>query len=109
LAVCFVLQVSVKPGSEALFLQRYDALRERVAAGLEGHVVHKLCRGVEDRDRWLILSEWETVEAAQEWERSQEHRELTMPLRECWDEAQRAGYVVQLETTRRSAGKATSV
>jgi len=101
MSVCFVLQVRVKPDSEETFLERYDALRERVSAGIDGHVVHRLCQGVDDPSRWLIFSEFETVEASQEWERSQEHRELTMPLRDCWDEAQRTSYEVRLETRRR--------
>jgi heme-degrading monooxygenase HmoA len=101
MSVCFILQVRLKAGHEEEFLRRYDALRERVAAGLDGHVVHQLCQGLDEPDLWLILSEWETLEASQEWERSQEHRELTMPLRECWTEAQRTSYAVRLETKRR--------
>jgi heme-degrading monooxygenase HmoA len=100
MAVCFVLEVRVKPGFEDEFPRRYDALSARVAAGLDGHVRHQLCQANDDPQRWLILSEWETLEAAQEWERSDEHRELTLPLRECWEDARRAGYVVRLETTR---------
>jgi heme-degrading monooxygenase HmoA len=104
MAVCFVLEVRVKPEQNGEFRRRYDALSERIAVGLDGHVRHQLCRGLDEPDRWLILSEWETLEASQAWERSPEHRELTMPLRECWDEARRAGYTVQLETRGRTAG-----
>ena len=75
-----------------------------MAAGLDGHVVHQLCQRVDEPDIWLILSQWETLEASQEWESSQEHRELTMPLRECWDEAQRTSYAVRLETKRPRPG-----
>ena len=96
--VCFILQVRVKPDQEDTFLQRYDALRERVAAGLDGHIVHRLCQGLDEPDLWMILSEWETLEASQDWERSQEHRDLTMPLRECWADARRTSYEVRLET-----------
>jgi heme-degrading monooxygenase HmoA len=103
MAVCFILQVRVKDGHEEEFLRRYDALRERVAAGVDGHVVHQLCQGIDEPDRWLIASQWQSLEASQAWERSEEHRELTMPLRECWEEAQRAGYEVRLETRRREA------
>jgi heme-degrading monooxygenase HmoA len=100
MAVCYILQVRVKPGLEQEFLTRYDALSERVAAGVDGHIVHQLCQGIEEPDRWLILSQWESVDASQAWERSDEHRELTMPLRDCWVEAQRAGYEVRVETRR---------
>jgi heme-degrading monooxygenase HmoA len=96
----FALQVRVKPGLEDEFLERYARLRDRVADGLEGHIVHLLCQGIDDPDQWLIASWWETLEASQEWESSTEHRELTMPLRECWDEAQRTRYAVREETRR---------
>ena len=100
MAVCYILQVRVKAGYDDEFLRRYEALSERVAAGVDGHVVHQLCQGIDEPDRWLILSRWESLEASQAWDRSQEHRELTMPLRECWDEAERTGYAVRLETRR---------
>jgi heme oxygenase (mycobilin-producing) len=104
--VCFVLQVRVKPGQEEQFLERYDALRARVAAGVDGHVVHRLCQAIDEPDRWLIFSEWETLEASQAWDRSEEHRALTMPMRECWDDAQRLGYTVRIETQHPQRGAA---
>ena len=104
MAVVFVLQVRVKDGREQDFLERYGRLAARVAEGLDGHVVHRLCRHADEPDRWLIESEWESAEASQTWERSDEHRELTMPMRECWDDAQRAGYEVRAETRRGSVG-----
>lgn len=96
----FSLRVRVKEGSEEDFLERYGALRARIEQGLDGHVVHRLSRGLDEPDRWLMTSQWESLEAAQEWERSPEHAELTLPLRECWSEAERSGYEVQTETRR---------
>ena len=66
-------------------------------AGVVEQVAPSIVR-VDDGSRLTAI---ETVEASQEWERSQEHRELTMPLRDCWDEAQRTSYEVRLETRRR--------
>jgi len=103
-SVLFVLQVRVKPGREQDFLERYEQLAKRVAEGLDGHLLHQLCQHTDEPDRWLVASVWETLDASQEWERSEEHRALTMPLRECWDDAQRAGYEVRVETRRGSAG-----
>ena len=100
MSVCFVLQVKVKPDREAEFLQRFDALRSRVAQGLDGHVVHQLCQSMDDPARWMIFSLWESVAAAEQWERSPEHRELTVPLRACWDEAQRSRYEIRVEARR---------
>lgn len=96
--VRYTVHVRVKDGLEEKFLERYDALRRRVAEGLDGHVAHELCRDLEDPSRWLITSRWESLDASLVWESSEEHRALTLPMRECWDEAQRSGYAVELET-----------
>lgn len=96
-----MLRVRVSDGREDEFLRRYEALSERIAQGLAGHIVHQLCQSTSEPDRWLLASHWEDAKSAEAWERSPEHRELTMPLRECWDEAERTAYVVKLETVRR--------
>ena len=103
MSVCFVVQVKVKPDHEAEFLQRFDALRSRVAQGLDGHVVHQLSQSMDDPARWMIFSLWESTAAAEQWERSPEHRELTMPLRACWEEAQRSRYEIRVEARRQAA------
>jgi len=95
--------VKVKPDLETEFLQRFDALRSRVAQGLDGHVVHQLSQSMDDPARWMIFSLWENLAAAEQWERSPEHRELTMPLRACWDEAQRSRCEIRVEARRQSA------
>lgn len=96
--VRYTVHVRVKDGLEGEFLQRYDALQRRVGEGLDGHVAHELCRDLEDPSRWLITSRWESLDASQAWDRSDEHRALMLPMRECWEEADRAGYELQIET-----------
>ena len=103
MSVCFEVQVKVKADHEPEFLRRFEALRSRVAQGLDGHVVHQLCQSTDDPARWMIFSLWESVAAAEQWERSPEHRELTMPLRACWDEAQRSRYEIRVEARRQAA------
>ena len=98
MAVCFVLRMRVKEGSEDEFLRRYDELQRRIGQGLDGHIVHYLCRQADEPDRWLMTSYWDDLESSQAWERSDEHRALTHPLRECWDEAERTAYDVRVET-----------
>jgi heme-degrading monooxygenase HmoA len=91
----------VKPGVEEEFLRRYSALAARVEEGLEGHVLHRLSRDLDDPERWAIESIWESLEAEEAWERMPEHRELTGAMRECWAEADRSRYTVHLEARRR--------
>jgi heme-degrading monooxygenase HmoA len=101
MAHCFVLRVRVAPDREREFLERYAALGARIEEGLEGHVAHQLCRSADEPDRWVLLSYWESLEDSERWERSPDHAALTLPLRDCFLEAERAGYVVEVETRRR--------
>ena len=103
MAVCFVVQARVKPGREEDFLQRYDALRRRLAEGVDAHIVHQLGQSLDDPNQWMIASYWEDYDASQEWERSREHHDLTMPMRDCWEEVQRSRYEIRSETRRGSA------
>ena len=91
----------MKPGAEDEFLRRFSALAARVEEGLDGHVVHRLGRDLDDPDRWVIESVWSSLEAEEAWERMPEHRELTAAMRECWAEADRTRYAVQREARRR--------
>jgi heme-degrading monooxygenase HmoA len=97
-AVAFIVRFRVAAGREDEFLARYDALRRRVGQGLAGHIEHRLCRDRDDPAQWAIASHWESYEASQAWERSDEHRELIQAMRACWDETQRTSYDVLIET-----------
>lgn len=99
--VRFLLRVRVPKDREQDFLARYAALARRVEEGLAGHIAHELCQSQEEPDRWAIVSRWESIEASRAWEQSPEHKALTMPLRECWVEAERSAYVVRVESRRR--------
>jgi heme-degrading monooxygenase HmoA len=94
--VVFVLRL--KPDMQDQFLEAYKSIRYEVARGVKGHIVDQVCRSPEDPDGWLITSEWESLEDFLEWERTEEHRELARPLRECFAEARSLKYVVVEET-----------
>jgi heme-degrading monooxygenase HmoA len=102
--VRFVLSVRIAPGREAEFLERYAALGRRIERGLAGHVAHELCQSLDEPDRWLIASRWESIEASEAWERTPEHRELTLRLRECFAESERSAYAVRVDTRRKEEG-----
>ena len=97
MGVRFSLDVRVKEGREDDVLRIYAALRERLAQGVPGLVVHQLCQADGDDRRWLITSEWVDAESNRAWEASDEHRELTLPLRDCWEEARLSHYDVRSE------------
>ena len=95
------MRARVRAGAEEDFLRRYAALAARVEQGLEGHVVHRLVRDLDDPQRFAIESVWESLEAEQAWESMPEHRELTGAMRECWDESERSRYSIEIESRRR--------
>jgi heme-degrading monooxygenase HmoA len=99
--VRFLLRVRVPKDREQDFLARYAALARRVEEGLAGHIVHELWQSADDPERWAIVSLWESLEASRTWDQSAEHKALTMPLRECWVEAERSSYALRVETRRR--------
>jgi heme-degrading monooxygenase HmoA len=94
--VVFILDL--KPGMGEKFLEAYEGLRYDVAQGVKGHIVDQVCRSPEDPDKWLITSEWESIDDFLTWEATEEHRDLAKPLRECIDKATSLKYTVVEET-----------
>jgi heme-degrading monooxygenase HmoA len=93
-----VFLLHLKSGRQDEFLRAYEAIRQDVAQGVKGHLVDQVCESPDDPERWLITSEWESLEDFLNWERTEEHRELVKPMRECMAEATSLKYVVREET-----------
>ena len=93
-----VFLIDLKPGAEDAFLAAYEQIRHEVASGVDGHLVDQVCRVREGGDQWLITSEWQRLEHFLDWERSDEHRELARPLRECIASARSLKFDVVEET-----------
>lgn len=98
--VIFLLEL--KPGTSEEFLDAYESIRHVVAHGVKGHVVDQVCQAADDPDRWVITSEWETLDDFAAWEATEEHRELIAPMRRCFADARSLRYVIRRETTRRA-------
>jgi heme-degrading monooxygenase HmoA len=93
-----VFLIRVKPGTSEQFLEAYEGIRHLVAEGVEGHLVDQVCQDPNDEDSWVITSEWESLEHFLVWERTEEHRDLVKPMRDCFDEARSLKYEVIKET-----------
>jgi heme oxygenase (mycobilin-producing) len=93
-----VFLIRIKPGTEEQFLAAYEGIRHLVAEGVPGHLVDQVCRQPDDPDSWLITSEWESLEHFLAWERTQEHRDLVKPMRECFAEARSLKFEIVQET-----------
>jgi heme oxygenase (mycobilin-producing) len=93
-----VFLIKIKPGMEEDFLSAYGGIRHVVAEGVPGHLVDQVCQSPDDSESWLITSEWETLEHFLAWERTEEHRELVKPMRDCMAEARSLKFEVREET-----------
>lgn len=101
--VVFLIRVPAERTDD--FLRAYDQVRYQVAEGVPGHLVDQVCQSGGDPGQWLITSEWASMEAFEDWERSPEHRELIRPMRECMTEARSMRFHIRAETTRRPSGR----
>jgi heme-degrading monooxygenase HmoA len=93
-----VFLVTVPQGRQPDFLDAYEQIRYLVAAGTPGHLVDQLCQSPDDPEQWLITSEWRDLESFLAWERSDEHRALVKPLRECMVTARSLRFQVVAQT-----------
>jgi heme oxygenase (mycobilin-producing) len=96
-----VFLVRVPAERTGAFLAAYEKIRYEVADGVPGHRVDQVCQSTADPEQWLITSEWDSLEAFEAWERSEGHRALVRPLRECMTEATSIRFAVRKQTSRR--------
>jgi heme-degrading monooxygenase HmoA len=89
--------ITVLDGAEQRFLDAYDAIRHRVAQ-VPGHLQDQVCQSTTDPAQWVITSEWRSAEHFAEWERSEAHRTLVAPLRDCLTDPRSMRFVVRRET-----------
>ena len=93
MSVRFILDVRLKPGCRDDLTRAYAALRERVELQ-PGLLDHQLCESIDDPERWLVISEWSSVEESAAWDRSDEHARLIGPMRACFAQASAAKFSV---------------
>lgn len=98
-----VFLLKLQPGSSERFLEAYEGIRHVVANGVKGHLLDQVCQAPDDPDSWVITSEWESLDDFLEWERTEEHRDLVKPMRDCFAEAKSLKYIVQRETSKGSS------
>lgn len=93
-----VFLIRLKPGTQERFLEAYEGVRHLVAQGVKGHILDQVCQSADDPESWLITSEWKSLDDFLEWEKTDEHRDLVKPMRECFAEAKSLKFVVREET-----------
>lgn len=94
MSVKLIVDVRVKPGCEEQLLRAYAALRARAEREPE-LISHQLCQCSEDPERFMVISEWDSVQASSSWDRSEDHARLLAPMRACFEHASRAAFEVR--------------
>jgi len=80
---------TIKPGEEEAFEVAFSEVTRKVK-GTPGHISDELLRDVTDEkkpdepSRYILLSEWESVEAFLAWEDAPIHMQTTTPMRPHW-------------------------
>jgi heme-degrading monooxygenase HmoA len=95
-SVKLVVDVRIKDETEAELRAAYVQLVAR-AAQEPGLIGHQLCQALDAPDRWMVISEWETSEQSDMWDRSEDHRRLLGPMRACFAQATRTALEVREE------------
>jgi heme-degrading monooxygenase HmoA len=93
--VLFMMKVAEEKRED--FLTAYEKVRFSVAA-TPGHIRDQICRSPEDPQSWLIASEWTSIGEFFTWEKSEGHKELVRPMRECYSEPEFRSFTVVAET-----------
>ncbi len=89
MAARMMVFAKIKPGEEEAFETAFAEVTRKVK-GTPGHVKDELLRDVtepvkEDEPRnYILLSEWESVEAFLAWEDAPIHMQTTTPMRPHW-------------------------
>jgi heme-degrading monooxygenase HmoA len=94
MSVRLVVDVRVEDGTEGELTRAYSELVAR-AVEEPGLIAHQLCQSVDEPDRWLVISEWRSLEESMAWDRSEVHGRLLAPMRACFAHATRAAFEVR--------------
>jgi heme-degrading monooxygenase HmoA len=95
-----VFQFTVPAARTDEFLRAYEQIRYEVAAGVPGHLLDQVCQSATDPEQWLITSEWASIAHFEDWERTEEHRELVRPMRVCMENPKSTRYIVREQTAK---------
>lgn len=96
--IMFVVRVEKEKTQD--FLAAYDKVKYGVA-NTPGHLQDQICQSADDPEQWLITSEWTSQADFWAWEKSDGHKELMAPLRECYTKTEFRSFSVVAETSSR--------
>lgn len=89
-----VLVYAAAPGGDIDAISRAYHTISRDLEGTPGLLGNELLRCVHDPDGFVVMSEWESLEAFRAWEGGAAHRDTTSPLRPYQDQRGGASFSV---------------
>jgi heme oxygenase (mycobilin-producing) len=81
-----MVQVTVNDGAQEEFERTFREIAPEIDTA-PGLIQHQVIRSREDPSRYIMLSEWENVDAFDSWEVTKGHRDLVRPLTLLWSDA----------------------
>lgn len=84
MAIYVTLRVYLRPGDEEQFEQTYYVVSRKLQGHIPGQLSDELLRPVSATEPYILLSQWESLEAHQAWTATSQHRDDVMPLRQHW-------------------------
>ncbi|GAA0526056.1 antibiotic biosynthesis monooxygenase [Paractinoplanes ferrugineus] len=87
-----VLIFAAAPGDDPDAVVRAYHRISRDLRGTPGLISNELLRATTDEARFIVMSEWESVEAFEVWERGSAHKGTTAPLRQYQDSSRGAPF-----------------
>lgn len=90
-----MVQVMVDEGKEEEFERTFRGIAPEIDKA-PGLIQHQVIRSLDEDHAYIMLSEWDTVDAFDTWEKTQGHRDLVRPLTTMWHGARIKKYDVVL-------------
>ena len=88
-----VLVFATAPDGPDAVVEAYHRISQALT-GTPGLLRNTLLELIDGPDRFVVLSEWVSLEAFRTWERGAEHRQVTAPLRPYQDRSPAGGFGV---------------
>ena len=90
-----MVQVTVDEGKEEEFERTFRGIAPEIEKAPR-LIQHQVIRAMDDPHSYIMLSEWESAEDFDTWEKTQGHRDLVRPLTLMWHGARIKKYEVVL-------------
>lgn len=94
MTVYVALRIYLREGEEARFERTYRKVSRKLRGNIPGQLSDELLRPTAKEEPYILLSQWESLEAHRAWTATAQHRDDVMPLRLHWDHTHSQEYLL---------------